>query len=381
MGTISVRKKGIFLFGLLSFSLVCTCGYSGAYSENLRLLALYPSSGVEGTSVNVSLDVAGYFLREGGSYQSYIGLTYLLVWDPLGPSNTYSVGNLLSPRNLQQIGTATIGTDGVLRGSARIPYEGLTDSVHNIYAVYEKNSASSYKEWWWASFNYEGQGGSTSESHIVSVSVTGQGYVTKDPDLSYYEHGSFVTLTAEASSGWEFSEWGGDASGSFGSTSVFVLDDTYVTATFVKSGGGCIIATATYGGPLSQEVVFMRHVRDDLIGSNNLGQLLVTQWNSFYYSWSPPVAQAIAGSETAKNIFGALLTPLLGLMHLVSFQYNLLAPISLELASVVSFFTAAWLAIMIYIAFPVWIIYSLVMKKSLLKQTLKRFRQFCSRSL
>lgn len=345
-------------------SLVCTLNLAGAYYDDVKLLEVYPSSGGEGTTVNVSMDVIGYFLREGGSCNDYIGLTYLLVWDPLGPLNTYSVGNLLSPRNLQQIGTATIGDNGILRGSAKIPYEGLSDSTHNIYAVYELNSASNYKEWWWAEFNYLGDGGSSSGSYELSVSTKGQGYVTKDPDLSYYAKGSYVTLTAHPSSGWEFSEWTGDTYGSQESTSVYILDDVYITATFVETSPSCIIATATYGGFLAPEVVFMRHVRDDLIGSNEVGQVLVNWWNSFYYSWSPPIAHAIADSDEAKIVFGVALTPLLGLMHLVSVQHYLLAPINPEFASAVSFLTAALLSIMVYVAFPGFVIYVLMKKKN-----------------
>ena len=54
---------------------------------------------------------------------------------------------------------------------------------------------------------------------------------------------------------------------------------------------GCIIATATYGGPFASEVVYMRSVRDDMVGSNTLGKSIVSSWNSFYYSWSPPMRQ------------------------------------------------------------------------------------------
>ncbi len=122
----------------------------------------------------------------------------------------------------------------------------------------------------------------------------------------------------------------------------------------LASGDGCIIATATYGGPYAPEVVFMRHVRDDLIGSNEAGRILVEGWNFFYYSWSPPVAYAISGSAQLRSLFTMLLMPLLGLMHVIAFEYNCLAMLNPQLASVVGFLSAAILATLIYIILPLW---------------------------
>jgi hypothetical protein len=116
--------------------------------------------------------------------------------------------------------------------------------------------------------------------------------------------------------------------------------------------GPCIIATATYGGPFASEVVFMRSVRDDLIGSSPTGSVLVKGWNSFYYSWSPPLANVIAGSVALKTLFSALLAPLLGSMYVVAGVYNGLALISPDLAALASFILAAVLSTSIYILLP-----------------------------
>jgi hypothetical protein len=116
--------------------------------------------------------------------------------------------------------------------------------------------------------------------------------------------------------------------------------------------GPCIIATATYGSPLASEVVFMRSVRDDLIGSSAAGSVLVKWWNSFYYSWSPPVASAIAGSDQLKTLFSVLLSPLLWSMYVVAGVYESLAWLSPDLAAIVSFMLAAALSMSIYILLP-----------------------------
>ncbi|MHA2066598.1 MAG: DUF2341 domain-containing protein, partial [Candidatus Thorarchaeota archaeon] len=72
----------------------------------------------------------------------------------------------------------------------------------------------------------------------------------------------------------------------------------------------CIIATAAYGGTMAPEVVYMRNVRDNMIGSTPIGNILVSGFNTFYYSWSPPVAQWIAGSEGLRTTFRVLLLPI-----------------------------------------------------------------------
>jgi hypothetical protein len=344
---------------LLSVS-ACFLSTTEAYYEDVRLLELSPSRGGVGTTVAVSLNVRAYFESKGESFpSSYGGLTYILAWDPLGEDNSLSAGALFFPRNLNKIGTSTIDFDGWLSGSAEIPWMSSSDyGVHNIYAIYESNSASSYKEWWWARFNVE-SGSMDTENFGIFVSVTGGGYVSKYPNQALYDYGSSVTLTAHPDDGWQFSAWGGDASGTSELATVYVTDSLYVTATFDKKSGGCFIATAAYGNPLSPEVSFMRNVRDNLIGSNDVGRTFVDAWNAFYYSWSPPVAYLIGSSNLLRTIVGVLLLPLLGLMHGVALQYGLLAPFSAEIASLVSFSTAAILASAIYIAFPIWAVYSL----------------------
>jgi len=141
-------------------------------------------------------------------------------------------------------------------------------------------------------------------------------------------------------------------------------------------GGGtpCIIATATYGGPYAPEVVYMRHVRDDLIGSNDVGKILVAGWNKFYYLWSPPVAYSISGSPPLRSVFTVLLLPLLGSMHVVSFVYESIATFSPEFASVIGFLTAAIMAITIYILLPITLLRGVLKRARIKKSSFLRAR-------
>jgi hypothetical protein len=103
---------------------------------------------------------------------------------------------------------------------------------------------------------------------------------------------------------------------------------------------------------MAPEVAYMRHVRDNLIGSTEIGGRLVKAWNAFYYSWSPTVANFAAKSEALKALLRALLLPLVGIIHLTATVFWLMKPISPSLASVLAFMVAAILCIVVYVLIP-----------------------------
>ncbi|MBS7622383.1 PD40 domain-containing protein [Candidatus Bathyarchaeota archaeon] len=122
----------------------------------------------------------------------------------------------------------------------------------------------------------------------------------------------------------------------------------------------CVIATAAYGSPLAPEVVYMRHVRDNMIASNEAGRTLVNGWNLFYYLWSPPVAQFVATNHPLQPVARVLLVPLVGVVHVTAYIYDLATPVSAAFASVTAFTLAAILAAAIYVATPSLVIRSIL---------------------
>ena len=79
----------------------------------------------------------------------------------------------------------------------------------------------------------------------------------------------------------------------------------------VGSGGGgggpCFIATAAYGSFLADEVWMLRKFRDEVLLSFPLGRHFV----EFYYRHSPPLANAIAESPSARAVVRVGLSPLI----------------------------------------------------------------------
>ena len=68
----------------------------------------------------------------------------------------------------------------------------------------------------------------------LTVNTTGSGSVILDPAGGTYNAGTVVTLTAQADSGWQFSGWSGDISGSSNPATVTMDSNKTVTAIFTQ---------------------------------------------------------------------------------------------------------------------------------------------------
>jgi len=68
--------------------------------------------------------------------------------------------------------------------------------------------------------------------YSLSVSVTGSGTVSKEPDETEYAEGSSVVLTATPEAGWGFSGWQGDLTGTANPVTLTMDMDKTVTAVF-----------------------------------------------------------------------------------------------------------------------------------------------------
>jgi uncharacterized repeat protein (TIGR02543 family) len=75
----------------------------------------------------------------------------------------------------------------------------------------------------------------------LTISVVGSGSVNKSPDQASYASGAVVQLSAVPASGWSFSGWSGDLSGSANPTTITIDDNKVVTATFTQNPSGDIV--------------------------------------------------------------------------------------------------------------------------------------------
>ena len=71
--------------------------------------------------------------------------------------------------------------------------------------------------------------------YTLAVSTTGSGTVTKNPNQATYHYGDVVQLTANPATGYSFSGWGGNLSGSTNPQSITINANKTVTATLLLS--------------------------------------------------------------------------------------------------------------------------------------------------
>ena len=77
------------------------------------------------------------------------------------------------------------------------------------------------------------------------------------------------------------------------------------------NGGGCLIATATYGSELTPQVQQLRELRDNTILQTESGSVFMTTFNEFYYSFSPTIADLERENPIFKEGVKLTLTPML----------------------------------------------------------------------
>ena len=83
--------------------------------------------------------------------------------------------------------------------------------------------------------------------------------------------------------------------------------------------GGCLIATATFGSELAPQVQFLREIRDNAVLSTASGTSFMTTFNSFYYSFSPAVADLERQNLMFKETVKVAITPLLLSLSLLQY--------------------------------------------------------------
>ncbi|MGI0003586.1 MAG: emp24/gp25L/p24 family protein, partial [Nitrosopumilaceae archaeon] len=91
------------------------------------------------------------------------------------------------------------------------------------------------------------------------------------------------------------------------------------TSISIDEGGGCLIATATFSSELAPQVQFLREIRDNRVLSTASGSSFMTAFNSFYYSFSPAVADLERQNPMFKETVKVAITPLLSSLSLLQY--------------------------------------------------------------
>ena len=84
-----------------------------------------------------------------------------------------------------------------------------------------------------------------------------------------------------------------------------------------SSGGGCLIATATYGSEMSNEVQQLRELRDNTLLNTASGTQFMSTFNDIYYSFSPIIADYERENPYFKEIVKIVITPMISSLSLM----------------------------------------------------------------
>ncbi len=164
----------------------------------------------------------------------------------------------------------------------------------------------------------------------LTISASAGGRTDPAPDTYSVYSGAQVGITAIPYTGYDFSNWSGDASGTTNPIVITMDDIKTVTANFVEApddgdengggGGLCFIATAAYGSPLHPHVKILRDFRDKYLMPSKLGRECV----DLYKKYSPFVANRVAKHKAMRLFIQVNLT------SLVIFSYSMvhLGPIA-----------------------------------------------------
>lgn len=83
-------------------------------------------------------------------------------------------------------------------------------------------------------------------------------------------------------------------------------------------GGGCLIATATYGSEMAPQVQKLREIRDNKLLQTQSGHAFIAGFNDFYYSFSPQIADYERENPYFKEAVKIAITPMMSSLSILN---------------------------------------------------------------
>ena len=85
-----------------------------------------------------------------------------------------------------------------------------------------------------------------------------------------------------------------------------------------ENGGGCLIATATYGTELAPQIQQLRELRDTKLLQTKSGTAFVESFNNFYYSFSPAISDYERQNPYFKEGVKVSITPMIWTLSILN---------------------------------------------------------------
>jgi len=98
-----------------------------------------------------------------------------------------------------------------------------------------------------------------------------------------------------------------------------VVDTSQKLESEPSLGGGCLIATATYGSELAPQVQQLRELRDNKLLQTESGISFMKGFNHFYYSFSPIIADYELENPVFKEAVKLAITPMISSLYILNY--------------------------------------------------------------
>jgi hypothetical protein len=146
---------------------------------------------------------------------------------------------------------------------------------------------------------------------VTFVTTTGYEYVMKD-ELSNFADGVFDNMSKVniSTSKTESNPMCGEGT---------VFENGQCVIENNEEGGGCLIATATYGSEMATEVQQLRELRDNTLLNTESGTSFMKSFNNVYYSFSPVIADYERENPYFKEAVKIAITPLISSLSILNY--------------------------------------------------------------
>ena len=100
---------------------------------------------------------------------------------------------------------------------------------------------------------------------------------------------------------------------------VYLTDNCLSNSSSIPTpeGGGCLIATATYGSEMAPQVQQLRELRDNQLLNTKSGTQFMGMFNDIYYTFSPTIADMEREHPMFKEVVKITITPMISTLSLM----------------------------------------------------------------
>jgi hypothetical protein len=144
--------------------------------------------------------------------------------------------------------------------------------------------------------------------------INGEEY---SPTIKINDNISFITLNFTGSGNNTLAIIGTDYLHMANKTSI--PTENKLPTEMPNKGGGCLIATATYGSELAPQVQQLRELRDNSLLHTESGKSFMSSFNDFYYSFSPQIADYERENPIFKEAVKITLTPMISSLSILNY--------------------------------------------------------------